>query len=283
MPGYAAPQGRDEPELLRGARSGDRQALDELCRRNWRTVYRVLARLAPSPAETEDLTQEVFLRAIRSLPRYRDQGLPFSAYLLQIARNLARDRWRASSNRPLLTGEVPDRAVTGPGPESLAVDGARREALIAALDRLSADHRLVLRLRILDGRPASEVARITNRSPAAVRQLQVRALAALRTALGNEIGGLVAGPTRTRPEPGIPPGPWAADLALVAELSRLGRPTGRLTRWVSGSPAALPGGSSAIRRSSAWPSPGAGRRGAMAVDGPEPGLRWPRRPRSSLS
>jgi RNA polymerase sigma-70 factor (ECF subfamily) len=157
-------------------------------------VYRFLARLAFSPAETEDLTQEVFLRAIRSLPRYQDRGLPFTAYLLQIARNLARDRWRAGLTRPLLTGDVPDRAVTGPGPESLAVDRVRREALVAALDQLSQDHRLVLRLRILEERPAAEVAQITRRSPAAVRQLQVRALAALRAALGNEFGAATAGP-----------------------------------------------------------------------------------------
>lgn len=188
----------DESDLLRGARSGDQQALDDLCRRNWRPVYRCLARLTASPAEAEDLTQEVFLRAIRSLHRYRDQGLPFTAYLLQIARNLARDRWRASLTRPLVTGDVPERAVTGPGPEALAVEGARREALICALDELSADHRLVLRLRILEGRPASEVARITDRSPAAVRQLQVRALAALRTALGNEFGGPAAEPEGKR-------------------------------------------------------------------------------------
>lgn len=182
----------DESELLRGARSGDQQALGELCRRTWRAVYRSLARLGFSPAEAEDLTQEVFLRAIRSLPKYQDRGLPFTAYLLQIARNLARDRWRAGLTRPRVTGDVPDLAVTGPGPESLAVEGARREALTAALDQLSADHRLVLRLRILEGRPASEVAQITHRSPAAVRQLQVRALAALRAALGNEFTAAAA-------------------------------------------------------------------------------------------
>jgi RNA polymerase sigma-70 factor, ECF subfamily len=181
--------GTDEPELLRGASSGSRPALEELCRRNWRPVYRTFARLGFSPAEAEDLTQEVFLRAIRSLPRFEDRGVPFAAYLLQIARNLARDRWRAGSRSPLPADDVPDQALAEPGPEGLAIDAARRETLLAALDLLSADHRLVLRLRILEGRRTSEVAELTHRSPAAVRQLQVRALAALRSALGDETAG----------------------------------------------------------------------------------------------
>jgi RNA polymerase sigma-70 factor, ECF subfamily len=181
--------GTDEPELLREASSGRREALEELCRRNWRPVYRTFARFGFSPAEAEDLTQEVFLRAIRSLPRFEDRGVPFPAYLRQIARNLARDRWRACSRSPLPTGDIPDRALTDPGPEGLAIDAARRESLLAALDLLSADHRLVLRLRILEGRRTSEVAELTHRSQAAVRQLQVRALAALRSALADEAAG----------------------------------------------------------------------------------------------
>jgi RNA polymerase sigma-70 factor, ECF subfamily len=179
----------DEPELLRGASSGSPKALEELCRRNWRPVYRTFARLGFSPAEAEDLTQEVFLRAIQSLPRFEDRGVPFAAYLLRIVRNLAQDRWRADPRSPLPTADIPDQALAEPGPEGLAIDAARRETLLAALDLLSADHRLVLRLRILEGRRTSEVAELVHRSQAAVRQLQVRALAALRSALADVAAG----------------------------------------------------------------------------------------------
>lgn len=72
----------------------------------------------------------------------------------------------------------------GPAPDRLAFESDRRKALLAALDRLRPDHRAVLRLRILEGRSTSEVAALTDRSQQAVRQLQVRALAALRVALG---------------------------------------------------------------------------------------------------
>jgi RNA polymerase sigma-70 factor, ECF subfamily len=206
-PGLAPPAaiGRAGPEtgdsaLLRRARLGDQRALDELCRRNWKPVYRSFARLTRNPAEAEDLTQEVFLRALRSLPRFEDRGLPFTAYLLRIARNLARDRWRAGPARLLVTADVPDRAGPGPGPESLAVDAARRELLLSALDRLAPDHRAVLRLRILEGRTTGEVAALIRRSQPAVRQLQVRALAALRAALGDEFGLASGDGERTRDE-----------------------------------------------------------------------------------
>jgi len=84
-------------ELLRAARAGDRDALNRLCQENWLPVYRSVARWAGTPAEAEDLTQEVFVRAIQSLGSYRgaDLDIPYRAYLLRISRNLVIDRWRA--------------------------------------------------------------------------------------------------------------------------------------------------------------------------------------------
>ena len=143
------------------------------------------------------------MRALRALPQFEDRGLPFTAYLLRIADNLARDRWRAGPTRVVMTAEVPDGSTHAPGPDSLAVESDRRQVLLAALDRLSPDHRAVLRLRILEGRPTREVATLIHRSQPAVRQLQVRALAALRSTLGEELAGLTTEDTerqRTRHE-----------------------------------------------------------------------------------
>jgi RNA polymerase sigma-70 factor (ECF subfamily) len=186
---------RDDATLLRAAQSGDGQALEALCRRHWKPLYRSVARVAEDPAEAEDLTQEVFLRALRSLPGFEERGLPFGSYLLRIADNMVRDRWRARPRRPVVTGSVPERTVPGPGPDTLAVESDRRAVLLAALDSLAPDHRAVLRLRILEGRTTSEVATLIDRSQPAVRQLQVRALAALRTALGPELGSFTTDET----------------------------------------------------------------------------------------
>jgi RNA polymerase sigma-70 factor, ECF subfamily len=190
--------GVDDGALLRAAQSGDGPALEALCRRNWKPVYRSLARLTDSTAEAEDLTQEVFLRALLSLSRFEDRGLPFTSYLLRIADNLARDRWRSQGRGPVVTAEMPEKAVPGSGPDNLAVESVRREVLLVALDSLAPDHRTVLRLRIIEGRTTREVAALTDRSQAAVRQLQVRALAALRAALGPELDSFTSGGTDDR-------------------------------------------------------------------------------------
>lgn len=182
----------DDSTLLSLARSGNQRALEALCRRCWRPVYRSFGRYTRDPAEAEDLTQEVFLRAIRALPQYSDRGVPYLAYLLRIASNLARDRWRAGVAHVLPLGDLPDIPASGPGPDGLAEDNERRAALLRALDKLEPHHRAVLRLRILEGRSASEVGRLTGRSAAAVRQLNVRALAALRTALTEQSDAMIA-------------------------------------------------------------------------------------------
>src|SRR6266851_2735524 len=184
LPGQADPAcpGLDDSALLSLARSGDQRALEALCRRNWRPVYRSFARYTSDPSEAEDLTQEVFLRALRALPQFADRGVPYTAYLLQIAANLARERWRAGPARVVPVGEVPERPSPGRGPDDPAID----------TERLGADQRAVIRLRILGGRTANEVGFLTNRSSAAVRQLQVRAVAALRAALNDQLGEMTA-------------------------------------------------------------------------------------------
>jgi RNA polymerase sigma-70 factor, ECF subfamily len=189
----AGPSGleADDSALLALAAAGDQQAVGALCRRYWWPVYRSFARYTSDPFEAEDLTQEVFLRAVRALPGFADTGVPYSAYLLTIAANLARDRWRARPWRVVPVGDVPERPAAGPGPDGLAVESARRAALVRALDQLRPDQRTVLRLRILEGRTVGEVAALTNRSAAAVRQCQVRALSALRAAL-DDLGEITA-------------------------------------------------------------------------------------------
>jgi RNA polymerase sigma-70 factor (ECF subfamily) len=188
--GDLVPGEPDDAALMSWARAGDKRALELLFKRCWRPVYRSFARYTNDPAEAEDLTQEVFLRAIRALPGYAEQGVPYTAYVLRIAANLARDRWRAAPAMAVPVGDLPDRPDPDPGPDGMAVRSEQRATLARALDQLNPDQRTVLRLRILEGRSSAEVAAMTNRSPAAVRQLQVRALAALRCALAEQPGGL---------------------------------------------------------------------------------------------
>jgi RNA polymerase sigma-70 factor, ECF subfamily len=175
-----------DDRLLRRAQRGDRDALEELCTREWRGVYGVVYQAVGNRPEAQDLTQEAFLRALRSLDQYRHTGVPFSAWLATIPRNLVRDRRRMKRPVTVNLAKTPDIPSRLSGPEERAIQSSERRRLLAAIESLSPDHQAVIRLRMLDGLPATEVARIMNRNPAAVRQLQRRALTALRSQLLEE-------------------------------------------------------------------------------------------------
>jgi RNA polymerase sigma-70 factor (ECF subfamily) len=166
-------------DLLGRARRGDQRALDELCQREWRPVYALAYHALGNVADAQDLTQEVFLRALRSLDRYEETRAPFAAYLAAIARNLVRNRARLRSSAVL----DDDAPTAGAGPEALAITASELERVRAALRELPADQRCVIELRLSEGRSMSETAALLGRNPDAVRQLQHRALVALRARL----------------------------------------------------------------------------------------------------
>jgi RNA polymerase sigma-70 factor (ECF subfamily) len=174
-----------EDRLLRKARDGDSQALDELCRREWRPVYAIIYAAVRDRQEAEDLTQDVFVRALKALDRYRDTGAPFRAFLAAIARNRVRDRWRKrevvqvgldQASEPFSLDE----------PEAGLAGSQLSDAVVSAIMSLPEDYRTVLRLRLWEDRSSDEAATIMGRSAGAVRVLQYRALAALRRRLEEE-------------------------------------------------------------------------------------------------
>ena len=78
----------NEPQLIRSAQLGDRQAFARLYEMNVDRVYHYLLGRMAEPADAEDVTAEVFIRAMKALPKYKDQGVPFVALLFRIAHNL---------------------------------------------------------------------------------------------------------------------------------------------------------------------------------------------------
>jgi RNA polymerase sigma-70 factor, ECF subfamily len=169
-----------DDRLIRRAQAGDRQALEDLCSREWRPVYALLYATLRDRAETEDATQEVFLRALRSFDRYRYRDTPFRSYLVTIARNLLRDRWRRRTPALVELDSQLEPSSSDPQPEERAIAADTRRSVHDLLATLNSDQREVVRLRVLEGRPTEEVAEIMGRSPNAIRQLQYRAISALR-------------------------------------------------------------------------------------------------------
>ena len=150
------------------------------------TVYRVVAGWVASRQEAEDLTQEVFLRALRHLDGYQSASGSFRPYLIAVARNLVRDRWRSQQRHAVGASDPGVAEAQDEGPEATLVAAEGRGELIAALAQLPFDYQRVLRLRLIEGQSAAEVAAVLERTPEAVRQLQHRALAALRSGMARE-------------------------------------------------------------------------------------------------
>src|SRR4051794_2915894 len=84
----------DVDDLVQAAQRGDRAALGMLYRRFSRPVYRVVLRVVRNPEDASELTQQVFVRVMEALPRYRQGREPFERWLFVVARNQALDHVR---------------------------------------------------------------------------------------------------------------------------------------------------------------------------------------------
>jgi RNA polymerase sigma-70 factor (ECF subfamily) len=170
-----------DASLVAAAKGGDAAAFGELYERYRDPIYRYCLARTGSAADAEDLTADVFVKALRSLDRYEDRGAPFVAFLYRIARNAAIDRARVRKE-PLSMDQLPSEVGSGHDVERAAISGTERTTLLAALARLKANDRDVIVLRFLEGYSGVEVAQMLGKSEGAVRILQHRAMERLRTA-----------------------------------------------------------------------------------------------------
>jgi RNA polymerase sigma-70 factor, ECF subfamily len=144
------------------------------------------ARLGPvggGYTTADDVAQEVCVAVLRALPRFRDQGVPFSAFVFGIAAHKVADAHRAATRGfPLSTVDtLPERADARPGPEQLALAADLSRRLTFLLGELPETQREIIVLRVAVGLPAEEVGKVLGMSAAAVRVAQSRALHRLRT------------------------------------------------------------------------------------------------------
>lgn len=135
----------------------------------------------------EDVTQEVCVAVLQSLPRYVPRQLPFKSFVLGIASNKIADAFRAQGRvKAHPVADLPEPVVETGGPEDLALHHELVETLGELLERLSPRRRQVLRLRLLMGLTAAETAAIVGSTEGAVRVEQHRALERMRE-LGREL------------------------------------------------------------------------------------------------
>jgi len=171
----------DDIQLLTIAQRGDAEAFGELYERYAARVFRFIYAHLDNRLDAEDLTEDVFMRVWKSLPSYREQGVPFLAFLFRIARNALIDHYRrsGSAKQEVSLEDLPLRDRT-PGPVEVVMTSLEHRKLRQTLDRLREDYRTVLVLRFLGELSPEETAQAMGRSSGAVRVLQHRALEALR-------------------------------------------------------------------------------------------------------
>jgi RNA polymerase sigma-70 factor (ECF subfamily) len=134
-----------------------------------------------SGLSADDVAQEVCLAAITALPRYKDQGRPFLAFVYGIAAHKVADAHRAAArNRADPTEIVPERYSLDAGPAQMALDSESAERMNKLLSVLPEKQREIVILRVVVGMSAEETAEAIGSTAGAVRVAQHRALARLK-------------------------------------------------------------------------------------------------------
>lgn len=179
------PEGRDiaDAVLIQKAQQGLTEAFGELYERYSATIFRFVCLRIGSREDAEDLTEEIFLRAWHNLPKYDERGIPFAAYLFQVARNALIDHYRKNKNPLSSIDEDINLGGEDPDPEDTVSRKIDFQDLQRVMETLPEDYKNVLTLRFLSGLSPEETANMMNRSEGAIRVLQFRALAALKRLL----------------------------------------------------------------------------------------------------
>jgi RNA polymerase sigma-70 factor (ECF subfamily) len=158
------------------AKEGDSSALHFLYVRFADDVCSYVRSIVRDPHAAEDITQVVFAKLMKGILKYERRDVPFAAWILRVARNVALDHIRASRQIPR-----PEVRTSDEGSEQVSFD--RAISLREALHRLPADQREVLVLRHVAGLSPGEIATRLGKTEASVHGLHHRGRGALRAAL----------------------------------------------------------------------------------------------------
>jgi RNA polymerase sigma-70 factor, ECF subfamily len=166
-------RGEAEERLLVEAAQADPARFAELYEQHFERVYAFIAGRVRNRQEAEDLTSQVFHKALQNLRQFQWRGAPFAAWLLRIAANCMADHWqRAARERDDPPPQPPD--------ETAAADIERRALLFQLVGALAPDQQRVIVARFVEQKSIRDIAQELERSEGAVKQLQLRALQNLR-------------------------------------------------------------------------------------------------------
>ena len=178
---------QNEVSLIRRAQERDQVALTQLYEENFDRIYRYIVLKIGDRTEAEDMTQQVFLNALKFISSYKFKGMPFSSWLYRIAHNQVVDYFRKKSKRLTvpLDESLPLPAAGG-DPGVLVEKKMEINEVVIATRKLTAAQQEVISLRFASELSITEVAGVMGKSEGAVKALQHSAIVALRKALSTE-------------------------------------------------------------------------------------------------
>jgi len=176
----------EEESLVHRAQQRDQQAFAQLYEEHFDKIYRYVALRIGDRNEAEDITQQVFLKALQSISSFRWRGIPFSAWLFRIAHNQVVDYLRKKTKQATVPLDESTVIVIS-NPQLLAEQGLDIEQLLSATKRLTPTQREVISLRFAGELPIAQVAKIIGKSQGAVKALQHSAIVALRKVLSAKL------------------------------------------------------------------------------------------------
>jgi RNA polymerase sigma-70 factor, ECF subfamily len=177
----------DVAQLITAAQAGCAQSFARLYDRYLSMVYNYVLHRVGNRSTAEDLTADVFMRALRRIGTFRQRGVDFGAWLLTIARNRVHDYFKSASFRLEASfDEVCEApAPSGEGdPETALLSQEAAQQVRAALDQLKDEQAEVLHLRFIQHLDVPETAEAMGKSSGAIRALQYRALRSLARLVG---------------------------------------------------------------------------------------------------
>jgi len=169
-----------EKDVVSRAIKGDGEAFAQLYGEHFDKIYRYVYLRLGNQAEAEDLTQEVFVKALEAIGSYKWRSLPFASWLFRIAHNQVIDYSRKESKAEKVALENDVASFDEPNPEVIAEREFEIEELVDNIKKLPPAQREVISLRFGAELSIAEVAKALGKSPGTIKALQYNGIVALR-------------------------------------------------------------------------------------------------------
>jgi len=170
---------RDEERLLVDRAKRDPREFGALYDRHFQQIYRFVYSRVREQTAAEDVTSEVFIKALKAMPRYQDTGRPFAAWLYQIAVNAIADRYRTlRPSQPV--EDFHDLSVGGPAIDEQAAQADEVRRIWSIVEELPSQQRTALVLKFQEDMKIEDIAIAMGKTPGAVKLLIHRGVSRLR-------------------------------------------------------------------------------------------------------